>query len=229
MDKNLKYAFVRTLPILVGFIFIGAAFGLLANEMGFGLAQTVFMSAVIYAGSLQFALLPIIGGAGSFATIILISLSVSSRQMFYGLSFIERFRKMGRRALFIIYTLCDETYSVLCSAPPADADRDKFDFYAAALNYIYWIAGGAIGNLFGQLITIDITGVDFAMTALFIVICTEQWMSKTNRLPAVVGGVCACLCLAVFGRSSFILPAMILSMAVLLTIKNKVKEAGADE
>ncbi len=136
MDKNLKYAFVRTLPILVGFIFIGAALGLLANEMGFGLLQTVFMSAVIYAGSLQFALLPIIGGAGSFATIILISLSVSSRQMFYGLSFIERFRKMGRCALFIIYTLCDETYSVLCSDPPADADRDKFDFYAAVLNYI---------------------------------------------------------------------------------------------
>ena len=99
MDKNLKYAFVRTLPILVGFIFIGAALGLLANEMGFGLLQTVFMSAVIYAGSIQFALLPIIGGAGSFATIILISLSVSSRQMFYGLSFIERFRKMGRCAL----------------------------------------------------------------------------------------------------------------------------------
>lgn len=224
MNKELKYALVQTVPVLVGFLFIGMAFGLLMNDAGFGLGWAVAMSVFVLGGSLQFALIPLMQTGASLATVAILSLSIASRQMVYGLSFIEKFKKMGKKYLFMIFTLCDETYSVLCSDVPEDIDRDKFDFYVAALDMSYWVLGTAIGCLFGSLLTINTAGIDFAMTALFIVICVEQWLGSKNHLPAFIGAICGVACLLIFGKSSFILPALISSVAVMWFMRNKIEE-----
>ena len=224
MDKKaLKQAFISTIPVMIGFLFIGIAFGLLLSDAGYGFPWGIAMAVVVYGGSLQFALIPLITSQASLLTVAVMSLSISSRQMFYGLSLIERFKQMGKKALYMVYSLCDETYSVLVSDIPEGIDRQKFDFYAAVLDMVYWAVGCGLGNLFGAMITFDTTGIDFAMTALFIVICTEQWLGSKNHLPAVTGVVCAVISLIIFGRDSFILPALATSMIILMLIRNKVE------
>ena len=224
MDKKaLKQAFISTIPVMIGFLFIGIAFGLLLSDAGYGFPWGIAMAVVVYGGSLQFALIPLITSQASLLTVAVMSLSISSRQMFYGLSLIERFKQMGKKALYMVYSLCDETYSVLVSDIPEGIDRQKFDFYAAVLDMVYWAVGCGLGNLFGAMIKFDTTGIDFAMTALFIVICTEQWLGSKNHLPAVTGVVCAVISLIIFGRDSFILPALATSMIILMLIRNKVE------
>ena len=135
MDKKvLKYAFRQTIPVLLGYLVIGIAFGILLDDIGYGLPWAIGMALVVYGGSLQFALIPLITSGASLFTVAVMSLSICSRQMFYGLSLIERFRKMGKKALYMIYSLTDETYSVLVSDIPDDIDRKKFDFYSAVLD-----------------------------------------------------------------------------------------------
>lgn len=224
MNKNFKYAVVQTIPIMLGFIFLGVAFGLLVSGAGYGVGMSLVMAIVIYGGSLQFALVPLMTSGASLTTVAFISLSLSSRQMFYGLSFIERFKKMGKKALFMVHTLCDETYSVLCSDIPEDIDESKFSFYVALLDYIYWIVGCGLGAAVGSLITFNTTGIDFAMVALFIVIVIEQWLGSKNHIPAIAGAVSAIVCLIIFGANSFILPSLIVGVAVLMAVKSKVQE-----
>ncbi|MBR5520541.1 MAG: AzlC family ABC transporter permease [Oscillospiraceae bacterium] len=226
--KTFRYALVQTMPVMVGYLFVGAAFGLLLADAGYGLPWAASMALIVYGGSLQFALLPMIASHTSLVTVAVMSLSICSRQMFYGLSLIERFKKMGKKALYMIYSLCDETYSVLITDVPEDIDRQKFDFYVAALDMCYWVSGCSLGNLFGSMIPFDTTGVDFAMIALFVVICTEQWIGSKNHLPAITGAVCGLACLVVFGPDNFILPALAGSMLVLMMLKNKV-EVTKDE
>jgi len=224
MDKKvLKYAFRQTIPVLLGYLVIGIAFGILLDDIGYGLPWAIGMALVVYGGSLQFALIPLITSGASLFTVAVMSLSICSRQMFYGLSLIERFRKMGKKALYMIYSLTDETYSVLVSDIPDDIDRKKFDFYSAVLDMIYWASGCALGSVFGSLITFDTTGIDFAMTALFVVICTEQWIGSKNHAPALVGVACSVISLLIFGADGFILPALSASVICLLLLKNKVE------
>lgn len=230
MDKKvLKYAFVQTIPIMLGFLFIGIAFGLVMTESGYGFIWAIAMPVIIYSGSLQFALIPLITARADLFTIAIMSLSMCSRQVFYGISLIDRFKQMGKKSLFMMFGLSDETYSVLCSEVPDDIDRQKFDFYVCSLDYIYWIVGCGLGSLFGQLIPFDTTGIDFAMTALFVVICVEQWLGSKNHLSAIIGVICAVLCLAIFGPSSFILPALAISAILLLVLKNKIEEVKDNE
>ncbi|MBQ8604848.1 MAG: AzlC family ABC transporter permease [Oscillospiraceae bacterium] len=224
MDKKaFRYALVQTMPVMIGYLFVGAAFGLLLADAGYGLPWAAGMALIVYGGSLQFALLPMITAHTNLLTVAVMSLSISSRQMFYGLSLIERFKKMGKKALYMIYSLCDETYSVLITDVPEGIDRQKFDFYVAALDMCYWVSGCSLGNLFGALIPFDTTGIDFAMIALFVVICTEQWIGSKNHLPAITGMVCGVVSLILFGADSFILPALASSMLVLMLVKNKVE------
>ena len=222
--KAFKYAVVQTIPIMLGFLFIGIAFGLVMTESGYGFIWAVAMPVIIYSGSLQFALIPLIMAKADLFTIAVMSLSMCSRQMFYGLSLIERFKRMGRKSLFMMFALSDETYSVLCSEVPDDIDRQKFDFYVALLDYLYWIAGCALGSLFGQLIPFNTTGIDFAMTALFVVICVEQWKGSKNHAPAITGVICGIISLVALGPSSFILPALAASVAILLVFRKKFEE-----
>ncbi len=224
MSKEFKYALVQSVPVLVGFLFIGMAFGLLMNDAGFGIGWAIAMSVFVLGGSLQFALIPLMTSGASLATVAILSLSIASRQMVYGLSFLEKFKKMGNKYLFMIFSLCDETYSILCADAPEEIDRKKYDFYVAALDMSYWVLGTAIGCLFGSLLTINTAGIDFAMTALFVVIVVEQWLGSTKHTPALVGAICGVASLLIFGRSSFILPALIASVVVMRLLKNKIEE-----
>lgn len=224
MNKEFKFALLQSFPVLVGFLFIGAAFGLLMTEAGYGIGWAVGMSVFVLAGSLQFALIPLMQSGASLLTVAILSLSISSRQMVYGLSFLDKFKKMGKKYLFMIFSLCDETYSILCADVPEDIDRKKFDFYVAALDMSYWVLGTALGSLFGSLIAFDTTGIDFAMTALFVVIVVEQWLGSKNHTPALVGLVCGAVCLGIFGPDNFILPALIRSIAVMMLARKRIEE-----
>jgi len=229
MKKLIKTAFIMTIPVLCGYLSVGIAFGLLFRRAGYGAAWAAASSLFVYAGSMQFVILGLLkAGAGPFSA-ALMTLAVNSRHMFYGLSFIERFRRMGRRRAYMIFSLTDETYSILCSAKaPAGVDEDRLFFTISVLNQLYWLTGSVLGSVLGEFIRIDITGVDFAMTALFVVIFTEQWLTAQSRLPAVIGLLSALFSMVVFGPERFLLPALAVSVAFLLVFEDRIRAPGRE-
>ena len=217
MKKELSFAFRRTIPVLIGYLFLGIAFGILLQSAGYNFVWAILISVFVFAGSMEFALVGMLSGGVSFLTTAIMTLSINSRHIFYGLSFIEKFKAMGKRGLYMIFSLTDETYSLLCSvAVPSDMDEKRVFFMVAVLNHLYWICGSALGGLIGQLIPFNSTGVEFAMTALFVVIFVEQWLESKNHVPALVGIVSGVLCLIIFGPAKFILPSLVLAVAALI-------------
>lgn len=226
MNKNLRYAFITSIPVLFGYLFLGIAFGLLLQNAGYNFIWAFFISLFVYAGSGQFVLVGFLSAGASLATAIFVTLSVNCRHIFYGLSFIERFRGMGKAYPYMIFSLTDETYSLLCSIrPPEDVDVNKASFYIALLDHCYWILGSVLGAAIGQLFTFNTTGVDFAMTALFTVIFVEQWLSSKTHLPAFSGLASGIVSLLVFGPDKFLLPALCGAVAILLAAKKPISNA----
>lgn len=215
--REWKQAFIKTIPILCGYLFLGTAFGILLQQAGFGVLWAIGISAIVYAGSLQFVLVPFMSAAAPLVSVFITSLFINSRHLFYGLSFIERFRRMKRRYPYMVFSLTDETYSVLCAQPDVEAVSDRELFCIALFDQLYWIIGSLIGSLIGQYLPFDFTGVDFAMTALFAVILYEQLASAASKLPALIGLFSAAACLFLFGSEQFLLPALV-SAAVLLCL-----------
>lgn len=216
--RELRYAFRQTVPVLCGYLFLGLAFGLLLQQAGYGWPWAVLTSVIVYAGSMQFVLVGLLGGGfASLLSVALTTLSVNSRHLFYGLSFLETFRKMGRAKPYMIFSLTDETYSLLCSLqPPKKLDADRVRLYIALLDHAYWVAGSAAGAILGSVLPFDLTGIDFAMTALFVVIFVDQWRGAKSRLPAVAGLGFGLLWLVVLGPDRFLLPALVCTVLVLL-------------
>ncbi len=230
MRKVLRIAFVKSVPVMAGYLSIGIAFGLLMQEMGYNVFWALLISLVLYAGSMQFVLLQFLSGGASLLTVAVTTLLVNSRHLFYGLSFMDTFRSMGKKYLYMVHSLTDETYSLLCSYQPQEGEDGKqVMFWISLLDHIYWLVGTALGALAGGLIPFDTTGIDFAMTALFVVIFVEQWKGAKSHLPAIAGLVCGVLSLLVFGADRFILPAMILGIAVLLGSKKYVLQKETEE
>lgn len=237
MKKAAKFAFVKTIPILLGYLFLGIAFGLLLQQAGLGVFWAFLISLLVYAGSMQFALVGILSGGLSFLTTAVMTLFINSRHAFYGLTFIERFRKMKKEYPYMVFSLTDETYSLLCSMnPPKDFDeREKrlATFFVALFDQCYWVAGSVLGALAGEVIPFNTTGIDFAMTALFLVICTDQWKEAKTHIPALVGFVCALFFLVLIQLSNFILPALLATVAILLifrpTLEKKLSPEQAKE
>jgi len=224
MMKHIQYVFVRTLPVLFAFLFLGIAFGLLLQRAGYNFVWALLISTFVYAGSMQFVLVPFLGSGINLFTVILMTLSINCRHIFYGLSFIRKFKGMGKLYPYMIFSLTDETYSLLCSTKiPEELDENKVTFGIALFNHIYWIAGSVTGSLLGQFITFDTTGIEFAMTALFVVIFIEQWISVRTHIPAIAGLLCGTAALLIFGAGSFILPALIASIVIILASKNIVQ------
>jgi 4-azaleucine resistance transporter AzlC len=221
MKKTLQFAFIQTLPVFFGYIFLGIAFGLLLQKAGFNALWALFISTFVYAGSMQFVLISFLSSGISLISVALITLSVNSRHIFYGLSFIEKFKSMGKAYPYMIFSLTDETYSLLCGTTiPAHLDVKKVRFSIALLDQVYWILGSVLGALLGELILFNTTGIDFAMTALFVVIFVEQWLAAKSHFAALLGLSCGVLSLIVFGPSNFILPALIVTVSVLTFHKN---------
>lgn len=205
-------------------MFLGIAFGLLLNQAGYNFVWAFFISLFVYAGSMQFILIGFLGSTAGIIPVILMTLSVNSRHIFYGLSFIEKFKKMKKAYPYMIFSLTDETYSLLCATKvPGNLDEDKVFLTIALLDHLYWIAGSVIGATIGALIRFDLTGIDFAMTALFVVIFIEQWLAAKSHIPAITGVICAVLCLALLGQGNFILAALISTIGILVLGRKQIE------
>lgn len=228
--QTARFAFRQSLGVLFGYVFLGTAFGILLRQAGFGALWSLAFSGLVYAGSLQFVLAGFLAAPTALPTVALMSLFINARHLFYGLSFIERFRSMGQKRPYMIFSLTDETYSVLCGMDevPAGVDKNGAMFLVALLDQLYWVAGSLLGTFAGGL-PLDFTGIDFSMTALFLVIFLEQWRGAKSHLPALLGLGCGAVFLLALGPDNFLLPALCTTVAVLLLARpvlNREKEAA---
>ena len=229
-------AFPHTLPVMTGYLFIGIAFGVMFADKGYNFLWAGLMSLLVYAGSGQYLAVNFFQPSVSLFQVVFLTFMVNVRHIFYGLSLLDKFKVSGKKKPYMVFSLTDETYSLyfLTKIPP-DVDEGKFLFALSTLNQSYWVIGSMIGGLAGTLIPFNSKGIDFAMTALFIVIFVEQWLEKKNRFPAVVGVASSLICLLIFGKDSFILPSMIAIMVILLSNhrieekKNKIGEVETDD
>ncbi|MGN0775548.1 MAG: AzlC family ABC transporter permease [Candidatus Ventricola sp.] len=207
-----------TLPVMCGYLFLGTAFGATLAQAGFGPAWALMMSGLVYAGSMQFVMVPLMASGAALTTVALTALMVNARHLFYGVSYIERFRRMGRLRPYMIFSLTDETYSVFCGLPGEVSDGVMLR--VALYDQLYWIAGSVIGAALAQALPFDLTGIDYSMTALFIVICVDRARNKADRLPAAVGGVCALVCLMLLGPERFLAPALAVTAVLLMGMES---------
>ena len=202
-------AFPKTIPVMEGFSFLGMAYGIYMNVSGFSFVYPMIMSIVIFGGSLEFVTVTMLLGAFAPLQAFLAAVMIQARHLFYGIAMLDRFKNQGIKKLYLIYAMCDETFSVNYSAIiPKDVDDGWFMFFVSLLNQIYWVLGATIGGLVGLLLTIDTKGIDFVMTALFVVMFINQWEEAEDHKPALVGVICSVICLILFGSDNFILPAM---------------------
>jgi 4-azaleucine resistance transporter AzlC len=243
MDKNIiKTAFIKSIPILCSYLFVSMAYGIMMEEAGFGWYYSLFASLTVYTGAFQFVLITFLSSGASYLTIAVTALLMNSRQTFYSLTFVEDFKHMGKRLPYMIHTMTDETYAVNCSmlpiqedalgrsgAPAVDTEtgsqRYGIMFLVALFSRCYWMTGAVIGGVLGQLIPFELEGIDFCMTALFVIIFIDQWEKGERHFPALLGIGIAVLCLLLFGADRFMLPALLLVSGILL-VKNERKEAA---
>jgi 4-azaleucine resistance transporter AzlC len=232
--KALKAAFPTTIPVLLGYLFVGMAFGILVENIGLNYLWAGIISAAVFAGSMQFIMINFLKSPIGLWEVALITLIVNLRHMVYGISFIEEFHRMGKYKLYMIFSLTDETYALLHSAkPPDNIDEKYYYFFIALLNHTYWISGSVIGALFGSLLSFNSEGVDFAMIALFAVICTEQWLSFSTHWPAIIGALAAFFSLLVFGQDQLLIPSIFIIISILLIarpgLEKKIQETSEGE
>lgn len=217
-----KKAFPYTIPVLTGYLFIGIAFGVMYAEKGYSFLWAILMSVLVYAGSGQYLAVNFFVPGFSFLQVIFLTFMVNVRHIFYGISLLDKFNKVGKKKWYMIFALTDETYSLLCTTKvPQGVNEAKFLFAISVLDHFYWILGSAIGAVAGTLLPISSEGIDFAMTALFIVIFIEQWMEKKNRVPEIIGVSMAVLCVIIFGPNGFVLPAMLAIITLLFVGRKK--------
>ena len=232
----LKQAFVKALPITGSYLFVSMAYGLTMQEAGLSLFWSLFTSLTVYTGAFQFVLVTFLSSGTSILTIALTALFMNSRQFFYGLTFVEDFKKMGRRYPYMVHTMTDETYAVNCSMLSSEVIRDRnaekandrkrrFDimFYVALFSRISWMVGAVLGGILGQILPVKLEGIDFCMTALFITIAINQWRSVKVHLPALAGFIGGVLLLLLIGKDYFLLPTLILVSGLLLICERKVE------
>lgn len=219
-----RAAFPLTLPVMAGYLVLGMGFGILLQSKGYHFGWAILMSLTIYAGSMQYVAVDLISGGATLIATALMTLMVNARHLFYGITMLRKYRSMDRRRWVMIYELTDETYSIVCShEPPAGVDRERFFLFLSMLDHAYWIIGSALGAILGAVVPIDFTGVDFAMTALFLVIVTEQWLTTQNHLPALIGIGASVVCLVCFGPDNFIIPAMIAITLLLSLLRRRLE------
>jgi len=218
---TVRYAMKKSLPVFFGYLFLGSAFGIMLYEAGYNALWAAFISLLVYAGSGQFLLVSLIVTGASLPTTALMTLFVNSRHIFYGLSFVQKFRQGGWRYPFMIFTLTDETYSVNVSINdvPADVDEIKARFLIGEFNHLYWILGSVTGSLLGMSIPFDLTGIDFSMTALFVIIFIELLSDMNSRICGAVGVAVAVLCILIFGYDNFLLPALVTTVLLLFIMQ----------
>lgn len=228
MKQAIKAAFPVTIPVLLGYLSIGIAFGLLFENAGYNFIWAFFTSLIVYAGAMQFIAVSFFYGGVGLIQIAIMTLVVNFRHIFYGLSFLDRFNRMGRMKWYMAFALTDETYSLLCGRKaPEGVDEKKFYFCVAFLNQSYWIIGSVIGSIAGAMITFDTKGMDFAMTALFVVIFLDQWKAYSSHLPALIGLGGTVAVLLTIGPDNLVIPSMILIVIALMLGRKQIEDKTA--
>ncbi|BDF66265.1 branched-chain amino acid ABC transporter permease [Oscillospiraceae bacterium] len=223
--KALAAAFPATLPVLLGYLAIGIAFGLMLEAIGYNFIWAFFMSLTVYAGSGQYLGVSLLAASAALGEVALMTLLINFRHLVYGLSMLEKFRGMGIRKLYMIFSLTDETYALLASAQaPVGVDPHNYYFSIAILDHCYWVVGSIIGGMLGAALPINTQGIDFAMTALFVVIAVDQWKSYKSHLPALIGAGAALLFLLLIGQEQMLLPALGVIVAALLALRDRLDE-----
>lgn len=229
LSKAFKCAFPYTIPIFAGFWFLGLTYGIYMNVSGFSFWYPMLMSLTIFAGSVEFVAVKMLLGAFNPLQALAMTLMINARHLFYGLSMLDKYRGTGAKKLYLIFGMCDESFSINYTADiPKDVDRGWFMFFVTALNHLYWFTGATLGGIFGSLINFSTEGLEFVMTAMFVVIFLESWLKEKRRASALIGISISALCLIAFGSEDFIIPAM-LAMIGVLTLLRKPLEKGGDE
>lgn len=222
-----KAAFPYTLPILTGFLFLGMAYGIYMHVSGFSFLYPFFLSICIFAGSLEFLTVSILLSPFHPIQTLILVFMVQARHLFYGLAMLDRYKNVGKKRWYLIYALCDETFSINYSIQvPNDVDQGWFYFFISLFNQCYWVMGATLGGLFGNLITIDTSGLEFVLTAMFIVIYLEQWLKQKQHMSGYIGLACAFICLFVFGQQQFMIPTMLSILLCITLFQKQIDQAG---
>lgn len=218
-----REVFLSTVPVLSGYMVLGIGYGILLKAKGFGVLWAFLTSSLIYAGSLQFVLINLIAGGAGILETALTALMINSRHVFYGISMVDKYAKTGAVKPYLIFSLTDETYALVCNEQAVNrfSDKKRYYFTVSLLDQIYWIAGSVTGSLIGSVIPFNTKGLDFALTALFITVFTDQWLSCKNHLPALTGAGASVVCLLIFGRDRFLIPAMVLIIILLAVLRGR--------
>lgn len=220
-----KAALPHTIPICAGFTFLGLAYGIYMSKMGFSFIYPFLMAITIFAGSMEFITANLLVSAFDPINAFILALMVNARHLFYGLSMLEKYHGTGKKRFFLIFGMCDESFSINCTTPiPKNVDKGWFMFFVTLMNYLYWAIGAALGGILGKFITFSTKGIDFVMTALFVVIFLTQWDSQKNHTPALIGLGASVLALLIFKGDNFIIPSMILILISLTSIRKKLEK-----
>lgn len=228
--RALKAAFPYTVPIMTGFLFLGTAYGIYMNVLGFPAVYPIIMSLTIFAGSMEFMTANLLLGAFDPLNGLILTLMVNARHLFYGISMLDKYKNTGWKKFYLIFGMCDESFSVNLTADiPEGIDKGWFMFFVTLLNHLYWFTGAALGGLFGGLLEFNAEGLEFVMTALLVVIFLNQWMKEKQHYSSLVGVTATILCLVLFGSSDFLIPAMVLILAVLTIFRDPIERAGESQ
>ncbi len=224
-----KTAFRDTLPVMAGYLFLGFGFGILLYQSGYGFLWALAMSLFIYAGSMQYLTVSLLTGGAGLLTAALTTLLVNARHLFYGISMVDAYKGAGKKKLYMIFALTDETYSLVSQNQiPEGIGRHSYCFLVSLFDHIYWVLGSVLGSLAGTLLPVDLEGIEFALTALFVTIFVEQWLSTKKHIPAVIGAGATALCLVLFGKDVFLIPSMVI-IALSLTMMQKTGRRDSHE
>jgi 4-azaleucine resistance transporter AzlC len=226
--KAFLCALPNTIPVLAGFLVLGMAYGVLMQTKGYGVLWSVLMSAIAFCGSMQFIAITLLTTAFDPMQAFLMSLMVNARHLFYGISMLDKYKGLGKIRGLLIFFLCDETFSISSSVTiPEGINRKYFYFTISFMNYLYWVAGTFLGGILGNLITFDTTGLDFALTALFVVLFLEQWKNKANRSSGLIGIAGTVISLLLFGKSNLVIPAMAIILVTLMMGEKYIEKASS--
>lgn len=231
MKQTILYAFKRSMPILLGFFPLGIAYGVLMESIGYNFLWSALTSLTVLAGSLQFLMVEFFANGTPLLTVVLLALLLNSRHIFYGLSFVEKFRSFGNGSrLFLIYSLSDESYSLHCAHKSQEGVNEKWAYiFSAGFVVFYWVLFTTLGGLVGELITFDTTGIDFSLTALFVVILIDQMRGAKTLLPVAIAVVSGIVCILIFGADNFILPSLIITVAALCVLRARLEPYTVEE
>ena len=229
LNSPIREALVATTPVMAGYLVLGMGFGILLSSKGYNPLWSLAMSLFIYAGSMQYLAIDLLTGGASLITAALTTLMVNARHLFYGISMIDGYRGMGKKKPYAIFALTDETYSLVCQDEKHQTreERHRYAFWVSLLDQCYWVAGSLIGALLGQIIPFSVEGIDFSLTALFLTVFIEQWLSTKDHLPALLGVGASVACVLLFGADSFLIPSMA-SILLALSLLRKVRKEAAE-